>query len=281
MGRAPSNGQVAEALVMRYINPSMKLTELFFLDPAKLQQLAEQRRASYARAEPFPHVVIDGLFPEEVLRALIREFPRPGEIDWNKFKNREELKLASTRESQMGELTRLFLYQLNSSIFMDFLETLTGIKGLVPDPHFWGGGLHQIERGGYLKIHADFNKHERLNLDRRLNLLLYLNEGWKEEYKGHLELWDRAMTRSVQRILPVFNRCVIFSTTDFSYHGHPDALECPAGETRKSLALYYYSNGRPAQEVSGEHGTLFRKRPSEKVTGLPSRIKARLVGKKG
>lgn len=266
---------------MRYITPFMRLNELFFLDTAKLRHVAEQHHASYVEAEPFPHVVIDNLFSEEILRDLIREFPRPGEIDWNKFNNREELKLASTRESQMGEMTRLFLYQLNSSIFIDFLETLTGIKGLIPDPHFWGGGLHQIERGGYLKIHADFNKHERLNLDRRLNLLLYLNEEWKEEYGGHLELWNRGMTRSVQRILPVFNRCVIFSTTDYSYHGHPDVLECPVGETRKSLALYYYSNGRPAEEVAGDHGTLFRKRPSEKVAGLPSRIKAKLVGKKG
>src|SRR5687767_11651285 len=110
---------------MRYINPFMRLNELFFLDPAKLQQLAEQRHASYVEAEPFPHVVIDNLFSEKNLRDLIREFPRPAEIDWNKFNNREELKLASTRESQMGEMTRLFLYQLNSSIFIDFLETLT------------------------------------------------------------------------------------------------------------------------------------------------------------
>ncbi|HJQ70070.1 MAG TPA: 2OG-Fe(II) oxygenase [Blastocatellia bacterium] len=258
----------------------MRLDQLFFLDPERLQQLARERRASYAEAVPFPHVVIDDLFSEEVLRELIQEFPRPGQIDWNKFNNREELKLASTRESQMGEMTRLFLYQLNSSVFIEFLETLTGIKGLVPDPHFWGGGLHQIERGGYLKIHADFNKHERLNLDRRLNLLLYLNEGWKEDYGGHLELWNRDMTKSVQRILPVFNRCVVFSTTDYSYHGHPDVLQCPAGETRKSLALYYYSNGRPAEELSGEHGTLFKKRPSERVKGLPGRIRERIIGRK-
>jgi hypothetical protein len=30
--------------------------------------------------------------------------------------------------------------------------------------------------------------------------------------------------------------------------------------TRKSLALYYFSNGRPAEEISGEHSTLFRDR---------------------
>jgi Rps23 Pro-64 3,4-dihydroxylase Tpa1-like proline 4-hydroxylase len=93
-------------------------------------------------------------------------------------------------------------------------------------------------------VHADFNRHEKLNLDRRLNLLLYLNRDWKEEYGGHLQLWTRDMGRCVVKVLPVFNRCVVFSTTDFSYHGHPDPLTCPPGRTRKSIAMYYYTNGR-------------------------------------
>ena len=163
----------------------------------------------------------------------------------------------------MGDQTRLLLYQLNGSVFLQFLEQLTGIDGLIPDPYFGGGGLHQIERGGYLKVHADFNWHPKLRLDRRLNLLLYLNKDWKEAYGGHLELWSRNMTRCVQRILPIFNRCVIFSTTDTSYHGHPDPLRCPPSITRKSLALYYYTNGRPEQEQSAPHDTLFQERPGE------------------
>ncbi|NEN95926.1 MAG: 2OG-Fe(II) oxygenase, partial [Moorea sp. SIO3I7] len=134
-------------------------------------------------------------------------------------------------------------------------------------PHFVGGGLHQIEKGGYLKIHADFNRHTKLRLDRRLNLLIYLNKDWQEDYGGHFEMWDTEMTQSQKKILPVFNRCVIFSTTDFSYHGHPEPLTCPEGRTRKSLALYYYSNGRPAEELSksGDHSTLFKARPGEKL----------------
>ena len=101
--------------------------------------------------------------------------------------------------------------------------------------------------------------------------MLYLNENWREEYGGHLELWDREMTRCVRRILPVFNRCVIFSTTDYSFHGHPDPLACPRGMTRKSLALYYYSNGRPVEETSAAHGTLMQSRPGEVIHGLNGR----------
>jgi Rps23 Pro-64 3,4-dihydroxylase Tpa1-like proline 4-hydroxylase len=142
---------------------------------------------------------------------------------------------------------------------LQFLEKLTGIEGLIPDPYFGGAGPHQIEPGGFLKIHADFNWHPLLKLDRRLNLIVYLNRDWREEYGGHIELWDRGMTRAEQKVLPVWNRTIVFNTTDFSYHGHPTPLACPAGMTRKSVSFYYYSNGRPAEERSAPHDTLFRK----------------------
>jgi 2OG-Fe(II) oxygenase superfamily len=231
--------------------------------PEVLQARAQAFRESYARAEPFPHVVIDDFFPEPLLASLLEEFPSPGAIDWQRFDAGTEKKLASKLEEQLGDRTRRFIWSLNSQVFISFLETLTGIDGLIPDPHLWGGGLHQIVPGGFLKVHADFNRHERLRLDRRLNLLLYLNRDWKEEYGGHLQLWTRDMSRCVVKVLPVFNRCVVFSTTDFSYHGHPDPLTCPEGRTRKSLALYYYTNGRPAEELSGDHSTLFHPRPGE------------------
>lgn len=239
-------------------------SKLFCIDPEYLQNLALQHREEYAAAQPFPHIVIDNFLPEWVLEEILEEFPKPKSIDWQKFENSAEKKLASKGETQMGEKTRLLLYQLNSSTFINFLEKLTGIDGLIPDPHFVGGGLHQIERGGFLKMHVDFNKHGQLKLDRRLNLLIYLNKNWQEEYGGYLELWDSQMTRCEKKILPIFNRCVVFSTTDFSYHGHPEPLTCPEGQTRKSLALYYYSNGRPAHEIAEEgHSTVFKARPTD------------------
>ncbi|MCT7949703.1 2OG-Fe(II) oxygenase [Ancylothrix sp. C2] len=239
-------------------------SQLFCIDPEYLQNLALQHREEYAAAQPFPHIVIDNFLPEWVLEGILEEFPKPKSIDWQKFENSAEKKLASKGEMQMGDKTRLLLYQLNSSTFINFLEKLTGIDGLVPDPHFVGGGLHQIERGGFLKMHVDFNKHGQLKLDRRLNLLIYLNKNWQEEYGGYLELWDSEMTRCEKKILPIFNRCVVFSTTDFSYHGHPEPLTCPEGQTRKSLALYYYSNGRPAHEIAEEgHSTVFKARPTD------------------
>lgn len=232
---------------------------------ADLTRLATSHRSQYETADPFPHVVLDDVFPAPLLEKVLAEFPGPDAIDWKRFSDGTGRKLATREESQLGPWTLALIHQLNSSRFIRVLEALTGISGLIPDPHLEGGGLHQIERGGYLKIHADFNKHERLRLDRRLNLLLYLNKDWNEDFGGHLELWTPLMDRCVTKVLPTFNRCVVFSTTDDSYHGHPEPLACPESRARKSIALYYYTNGRPESEASSPHSTLYKRRPGEGI----------------
>ncbi len=227
----------------------------------RFQDLARRQREAYAAAEPFPHAVLDDFLPDEVCEKVLAEFPSRGQIRWMRFERHHSKKLATSGDGQFGGFTRDLLKEFNGAGFLQFLEALTGITGLISDPYFEGGGLHQIERGGHLKVHADFNWHRKLQLDRRLNVIVYLNKDWREEYNGHLELWDRTMTRCVRKVLPVWNRCVVFSTTSWSYHGHPEKLACPEGQTRKSLALYYYSNGRPAEEGDARHGTLWQERP--------------------
>ena len=216
-------------------------------------------RGRYASAEPFPHIVLDGLFPDSELEGVLEEFPSAGEPGWRTFDNAEEKKLGyDHRTTVVGPRIQAFMEYMNSWRMLEFLEKLTGISGLIPDPYFGGGGPHQIAPGGFLKIHADFNWHPILQLDRRLNALVYLNRDWKDGYGGHLELWDRDMKCCVQKILPVFNRTVVFSTTDSSFHGHPHPLTCPPGMSRKSVSFSNYSNGRPESERSRPHDTIFR-----------------------
>jgi hypothetical protein len=231
-----------------------------FLPLARMQAEADAARAAYAAAKPYPHVVFDNFFDPALVDEVLAEFPRPNDIPWQKFDNGHEIKLMSVKEASFGPATRLLFYHLNSATFLDFLSHVTAIPNLIPDPGFEGGGLHQIVRGGKLGVHADFNKHGQYDLDRRLNLLLYLNKDWKAEYGGNLELWDRDMKGCGRKVAPLFNRVMVFGTTDFTYHGHPEPLQCPEGMTRKSMALYYFSNGRPPEEISGEHSTLFRER---------------------
>lgn len=222
-----------------------------------------RHRNDYTAAAPFPHARIDGVFPEAVLDRVLEEFPDPGTIDWIRFDDPRQKKLGSSVGNTLGPETTRFLHYLNSAPVIEFLERLTGIQGLIPDPYYEGGGLHQILPGGFLKIHADFNWHYRLRLHRRINVLIYLNKDWKEEYGGHLELWDRDMKTCREKILPVFGRVVVFNTTDTAYHGHPNPLACPPGMSRKSIALYYYSSSRPRGEISNAHWTLFKQRQGE------------------
>jgi 2OG-Fe(II) oxygenase superfamily len=231
-----------------------------FLPLAKMRAIAPAAREAYATAKPYPHVVFDDFFDPALVDEVLAEFPKPDQIRWQKFDNDREIKLASARDASFGTVPRMLFYHLNSISFLEFLSEVTGIPNLISDPGLDGGGLHQIVRGGKLGVHADFNKHHRYRLDRRLNVLLYLNKDWREEYGGNLELWDRDMKKCEARVAPLFNRVMIFGTTDFTFHGHPDPLQCPEGMTRKSMALYYFSNGRPAEELSGEHSTIFRPR---------------------
>lgn len=224
----------------------------------KLNVDPDSLRDQYKRAEPFPHIVIDGLFDDAALDAVLREFPSPEQMRWTRFDNAQERKLGYSHDSStISDTVRRFLDAMNGFEMLLFLERLTGIGGLIPDPYFGGGGLHQIESGGFLKVHADFNVHPKLHLDRRLNMLIYLNRNWREDYGGHLELWDGDAHECRRRILPIFNRTVVFSTTDISYHGHPHPLSSPPGVTRKSVSLYYYTAGRPRNEASAPHDTIF------------------------
>ena len=224
----------------------------------KLNYDANALRDTYLAADPFPHIVIDGLFDDADLEPVLEDFPRPDETRWLEFDSDTEKKLGFYHErSAISHRVRRFLDAMNGFEMLLWLEALSGIDGLIPDPYFGGGGIHQIEPGGFLKVHADFNVHPKLKIDRRMNMLIYMNKGWREEWGGHLELWDAASLECRTKIAPLFNRTVIFSTTDTSFHGHPHPLQSPPGVTRKSVSLYYYTAGRPEEEQSAPHDTIF------------------------
>ena len=240
-------------------------------DERVLATLADgSRRKEFRSAEPSRHVVIDGLFDDAALREVVRDFPAPDAPFWRRTNEaRAEIKLATRRAVGIPESAMRLIQALHSPRFVEALAAATGVNGLIVDPHLDGGGLHQIERGGRLAIHRDFMDHPIMHVNRRLNVIVYLNEGWREEWGGALEIWDRDLRRCERRIAPLFNRTLVFLTTDYSYHGHPDPLDCPPGVTRKSVALYYYTNGRPDDEVSLENrsrGGRYVRRPGDRWT---------------
>ncbi|WP_370980290.1 2OG-Fe(II) oxygenase [Agaribacterium sp. ZY112] len=234
------------------------------LDYKKLYQTASASKSAYASAKPFPHIVLDGLFDKAMLKEVASEAAATNKDIEKKFYGSVN-KHAASKRLAWGEHTWSLISELNSLEFISFLEELTGIEGIIPDPYFEGGGIHEIKKGGFLKVHTDFNYHRKMKLDRRINVLLYLNDDWQESYGGHLELWNEDMSERVQKVLPIINRLVVFSTTDFSYHGHPEPLTCPEDRSRRSIALYYYTNGRPELEVQFKESvsTNYQARPDE------------------
>ena len=246
----------------------MKIDNIINKTPQDLDDFVLINKEKYLNAEPFPFIIIENFFNNNFLDEILRQFPNLSDIKkTTKYQNKNEVKFGNNEYEKFPEKIKILFDFLNSNFFLNFLQNITGIKEkLIADKELNGGGMHEIKKGGLLKIHSDFNKHPNLKLDRRLNVLIYLNKNWKEEYGGHLEFWDKEMKCCKTKILPIFNRMVVFATTDFSNHGHPDPLNCPDLMSRKSIATYYYSDGRPPNEIDkmySKNTTYFKDREGQ------------------
>lgn len=230
----------------------------------------------YVGADPFPHTILDDFVSEEIVDSVLEGFPTPeADIQWRQLlAKRQDGEKAQFNKQGMPHLfkvapaIRQLIWEFNSSTFIRAIEVLTGIDNLIPDPSLRGGGLHQILPGGILGVHADFTHHVEYNLHRRVNLLLYLNKDWQDEYQGHLELWDKTATQCVKRIRPTAGRCVVFNTDADSFHGHPRPLSCPEDVTRKSIALYYYTVEREDKKVAPTQRTDWQVLPEVQLPPL-------------
>jgi 2OG-Fe(II) oxygenase superfamily len=234
------------------------------LDPAAARAVGEQSSADYCFADPFPHIVFDNFLPEPVARLALEHFPRHALSSDRVF----DMGYAGLHKRQIlpeecDASARQMFHFFNSRPVLEFLEGLTTIQGLIPDPYFVGGGYHETGRGGKLGIHADFRINDQLHLHRRLNVIVYLNETWQPEWGGALELWDREMKEKRRDVIPVFNRCVIFNTDANSFHGHPDPLQTPEGVFRRSIALYYYTASKEIYNEVPSTSTIYHARPGD------------------
>jgi hypothetical protein len=215
---------------------------------AQLPRLAKQ----YRKAEPFPHIQLQDFLEPEVALACAQEFPTPNGSAWTIYKHYNENKVGLKRRELFPPMLGRVTDELNSPEFVRWICELTGFHDLVSDADLVAGGLQQSGPGGFLNVHADFTMHHyRTNWRRCVNVILYLNPGWRADWGGALELWDEGMTRCTNSVPPLLNRILIFNTTPTSYHGFPRKLTCPEGVVRKSLAVYYYSIERESSAACG------------------------------
>lgn len=236
------------------------MTDLQLVDLARLRAGLDVAAKEYAAAEPFPHLVLDDVLLPAAFRSAVADFPGTDDEFWKGYLHVNETKYCNVHPDTWAPSLREIARELTSPDFVRYLEELTGIADLIPDWSMDGGGLHQTLRGGHLNIHADFTTHHvHETWARRVNILLYLNEEWHDEWGGRLELWDKDVRECRASVTPRGNRMLVFTTSFDSFHGHPDGLTCPPGEARRSLALYYFT-----EEVAPvRRATHYRARPEE------------------
>jgi hypothetical protein len=194
----------------------------------------------YRHAKPFPHLVLDDLFPPEELDALLDELPPASGEDWVHERNERYVKSNLRSAVYLQEHGYAFTSVLHSAAFLYLLTEVTGIKALLPDPYLRGAGFHIIEEGGKFEVHADTNTDSYCGLHRRLAMMIYLNKGWKPEFGGQLELWNQDATRCEKMIEPLFNRTVIFEIGDTNFHAVRPVVAA-LGARRKSFAAYFHT----------------------------------------
>jgi hypothetical protein len=227
----------------------------------------ERFAEAFHSAEPFRHVVMDAFLADDFCRRIVQQFPRFE--DSNAIDENRRVGGKATREnvSQLGPAFATMDALAQHPDFLALIERVTGVPELQYDPHYFGGGTHENRHGQDLDPHIDFNYHPLTRQHRRLNLIIYLNEEWKDEWGGSLQLHrDPHRPRAEDEIVtvsPLLNRCVIFETTESSWHGF-ERIDLPEDKrhlSRKSFALYYYTDTRPAAETGGEHSTVYVERP--------------------
>ena len=225
-------------------------------------------REIYLNGIPFPHIVIDQFADSNLLNICRNEVESYD--DWSTDDHQhqvckyfspyggseEQFQQSMSNLALKAPITHAILHYFSSDDMLSVLSKITGIQNLQADKKYWlGGGIHKITNGGKLSVHADFNLNWMTNKFRRINLLLYLNPEWKDEYNGHLELWHRDMSSCAGKIAPIFNRAVIFNTDRTSYHGHPTPLNTPENVARYSIALYYYTDEPPPDDENQRYVT--------------------------
>lgn len=241
----------------------------------------EELNKSFNSKKPFRYLEYDGFLKTEIAEEVYNNYPKidPNNKSWDGTTYLDQKnKFTKTKFEENSIFYHLF-NELNSDEFTSMISKITEIKNICGDHELFGGGLHQSINGAFLNVHVNYNFHPTTKYHRRCNLIVYLNKNWKDEYNGHLELWDFTKSKKgnlIERISPEFNKAVIFETNEISYHGHPHPLNTPNDINRKSLALYYYSKERPTKEISSEHNTIYKNTTGTKgnINSLKNGVKA-------
>ena len=196
-------------------------------------------------------------FNAALLNLIREEFDALGDGAWKAHKDSYENTNRSMMDAKLGPASQLYFDVVNSGWFTEWISSITNVPYLLPDPKLLGGGLHETKTGGRFAVHRDFCYHRLLGLRNEMVFITYLNKDWKPEWNGALELWDRERKQCEVRIQPEFGHSVLMLHGRVSFHGHPTPLSTPNGETRRSVAAYYYTSPDVDEPSEHEFGSSF------------------------
>ncbi len=235
----------------------MELINPIYTDPAKVAELA----AEFQTSLPYKHLILDNFLKPEVADTLYTQFPSVEKLTKH-WKGMNENKSEGSNFSDFDPVFAQVRAEIMSPEFAKWMATVTGIEGVFVTDDSLGTGLHQGGDGSFLDVHVDFNIHNTKDVYRRLNMLIYLNKNWKDEYGGGMEMWNADMTKMEKMVMPLLNRCLIFETSEISYHGY-SKITLPPGETRKSFYTYFYTPITNREILSQYHDTIFKPKPGD------------------
>jgi Rps23 Pro-64 3,4-dihydroxylase Tpa1-like proline 4-hydroxylase len=231
-----------------------------FINLESLTERLTTIKNNFQSKKPFKFVEFDDFFLAEKAEEIYQDYPAIENESWDGTTYLDQKNKFRKSEFENGSVLDKVFKELNSPTFLNWLQEVTQLEDtIIADAGLFGGGLHQSTNGAFLNVHVDYNIHPDTKFHRRLNVIIYMNKDWQDDYEGHLELWDFSGENKVllAKIAPTFNRCVIFETNEVSFHGHPKALKTPKHVNRKSIATYYYTKTRPAQESVADHNTIY------------------------
>lgn len=186
-------------------------------------------------AEPFRHWICDGAvspLPDDQFASLL---DRQYEVAY--ANDVEQGKLTLRDPDRMPPAAAGVMANLRDPEFVKAWANRAVIHGLEDDPSMHGGGLHVMLPGGWLNAHLDYARHPRLkHMERRLNLIAFLNPVWEMRWGGQL-LFTDPLGKSLYEISPRPGRLVVWESGDLSYHAvRQVAKDAPP---RVSVAVYY------------------------------------------
>lgn len=203
---------------------------------------SDEIKISHFKKEPVPFSIIDNFLPKELFDHILIDIEKITEDYYIEFSREYKAKRNEARNFFQAPLLQTLSNGFNSSLFIYWLEKITCIEKLIPDPHLRGGGLNRVLANERLGLHTDFNWNDQLQLNRKVNLILYLTPNWKSEWNGDLELWDKEAKTCLQKIQPKSNRLVFWNYEPWLVHGFSEPLKNPDNISRDSLAHFYYTS---------------------------------------